>query len=78
MTTYKTTAKVGKNGKIVLENLPFEDGVRVEVTVETVSTVARPWPRPEHPMIGSVLRYDDPLEPACPPEEWEAVKESFG
>ena len=73
MKTHKTTAKVGKNSKIVLDNLPFTEGDEVAVTVQSAAKEGRPWPPPEHPMKGSVLRYDDPFEPACPPEEWEAL-----
>lgn len=75
MATYKTTAKVGKDGQVVLENLPFANGVEVEVTVESQAAIDRPWP-PEFPLEGSVIKYDDPLEPACPPEEWEAIRET--
>ena len=73
MTTHKITAKVGKDGRVVLHNVPFTEGSEVEVILRPASTEGRPWPPPQHPMKGSVLRYDDPFEPACPPEEWEAV-----
>ena len=77
MKTHKTMATVGKGGKVVLDNLPFAEGKRVEVTVHQTEPEERPWP-PEFPLEGSVIRYDDPFEPACPPEEWEAVKEALG
>lgn len=72
MKTHKTTAKVGKGGRVLIENLPYAEGVEVEVTVEAQTKGDRPWP-PEHPMRGSVIRYDDPFEPACPPEDWEGL-----
>ena len=72
MTTHKATTIVGKGGKIILEDLPFTEGVEVEVTLTTTSKDDRPWP-PEFPLEGSVIRYDDPFDPACPPEEWEAL-----
>ena len=72
MKTHKATAKVGKDGKIVLDNLPFAEGSEVEVTVRQVEGAERPWP-PEFPLLNSVIKYDDPFEPACPPEEWEAL-----
>ena len=99
MKTHKMMATVGKGGKVVLDNLPFAEGKRVEVTVHQtepeerpwppefplegtvikydpgiVTPEGRPWPPPEHPMKNSVIRYDDPLEPACLPEEWEALQ----
>ena len=29
---------------------------------------------PSESLVGSVLRYDDPIEPAAPAEEWEACR----
>lgn len=34
MRTYKTTAKGGKGGKVLIEHLPFDEGVEVEVIVQ--------------------------------------------
>ncbi len=28
----------------------------------------------DHPLEGTVLRYDDPFEPAVPAEDWEVLK----
>lgn len=75
MKTHKTTAKVEKGGKVVLENLPFAEGDQVEVAVRVTMPAERPWP-PEFPLKDSVIRYDEPFEPACPPEEWEAVRDA--
>ncbi len=75
MKPHKTTAKVGENGKVILDDLPFDEGDEVTVTVEPVKKEGRPWP-PEFPLRGSFLKYDDPFEPACPPEEWEALREA--
>ena len=77
MQTYQTFAKVGKNGELTLNALPFAEGAQVKITVREVETDSRPWP-PEFPLRGSVIKYDDPFGPACPPEEWEAVKEALG
>ncbi len=72
METHKTTAKVGKNGKVVLDNLPFAEGVKVEVTVHQVKSDERPWP-PEFPLEGAVIKYDERVDtpdsrPWPPPE----------
>lgn len=72
MKTYKTTAKVDQDGRIILDNLPFAIGSAVEVEVTAGEADERPWP-PEFPLQNSVIKYDDPFEPACPPEEWEAL-----
>ena len=34
MQTFETTAHVGPNGRLMLENLPFEDGQDVRVRIE--------------------------------------------
>lgn len=75
MKAHTTTVKMEPGGKIVLDNLPFAEGEEVEVTVQPAAKPGRPWP-PEFPLKGSVIRYDDPFEPACPPEEWEAIGEA--
>ena len=57
------------------------DGQSVVVTrhgkpVARLSPVAAKEPRPSiiGSMRGSVLRYDDPFEPAIAPEEWDALR----
>ena len=51
-------------------DVPFEPGTVVEVSLPKPAggRVAKP---PER-LRGTVLKYDDPLEPACDPDEWEA------
>ncbi len=51
-------------------------GKTVEFTVREESETASPlreagW---VNPLRGSVLRDDDPFEPAVPPNEWEAAR----
>ena len=42
MRTYKTTAKGGKGGKVLIEHLPFHEGVEVEVIDSATSSCVRP------------------------------------
>jgi len=64
-------ARVGENGTLVLEHLPFEPGQPVEVLV--VSSKA-PSSSPELTNLqGSVLEYHDPFEPVAD-ADWEALR----
>jgi hypothetical protein len=72
MDAVRIETKVKQNGRVVLDGLPFEEGQDVEVIVlESHKEAITPSP---NPLKGSVLRYDDPFEPAVPPEDWEAVR----
>ena len=70
MTSLQLHAVVEKDGSVILEGLPFKPGETLAITVETApcSNAER------YPLRGSVLRYDDPFEPAVPPEQWEALQ----
>ena len=65
-------ATVQEDGKVVVERLPFRAGERVEVTVagpnESHATPER------YPLRGTVIQYDDPFGPACPPEDWDMLR----
>lgn len=52
-------------------------GKQVEIIV--LSTDESPAPvktaaPPDNPLIGSVIEYSDPFEPAVPADEWEACR----
>ena len=59
------------NGRVVIDNLPFDDG---EVEVIVLDRNTKKLKNGENPLKGSVLRYDDPFGPACPPEDWEVLR----
>lgn len=63
--------KVLPNGTIVIEDLPFEAGDEVSVTIVKS---AKSDPENRYPLRGKVVRYDNPFDPVVPPEDWEAVK----
>ena len=72
MQAHRIETTVQPNGKIVLENLPFEAGKTVEIIVlETGGETKR---TPPNPLRGTLLKYEDPFEPAVPLEDWEALK----
>lgn len=66
-----------KDGTLVLSDLPFADGQHVQVVVaelqsEPIKRVSIAEVRAA--LKGGVERYDDPFEPAIPPETWEMLK----
>lgn len=72
MEAVRVKATVQQNGQIVLNDLPFEEGKRVEVIVlDTNREEVMPG---ANPLKGSVLRYDDPFEPAASIEDWEVLR----
>lgn len=79
MDTFKTTAKIAKNGTITLDHLPFEEGIEVEITVQVCAAPLELDPddlsRPalHNPLMGTVIWHTDPFEPAIPEEEWEML-----
>ena len=79
MDTFKTTAKVAKNGAVTLHGLSFAEGVEVEVTVQVCPARLELDPddlsRPalHNPLQGTLIRHIDPFAPAIPEEEWEML-----
>ena len=59
-----------ERGQLLLQNLPFQQGDEVEIIIleRSSSKIA------SDPLKGTVIHYDDPLEPATSPEDWEVLK----
>ena len=72
MEAVRIEATVQSNGRVILNDLPFEEGKQVEIIVLDTNG-KKPIPY-VNPLKGSVLRYDDPFEPACPIEDWEVLR----
>lgn len=67
MNAHKVEIILTENGTLTLQGLPFQAGESVEVTI--VSSQSKPTQQkdlPQNSMLleGTVLRYDDPFEPA--------------
>lgn len=76
MQAHKVETTIKANGTLLLEELPFGEGAAVEVIVlerPTEKVAARPE-EDKYPLRGTVYKYDDPFEPAVPPEDWEALR----
>jgi hypothetical protein len=72
MEALRIETTIQPHGRIVLNDLPFEVGKKVEIIVlDTNGSKSVPY---ENPLKGSVLRYDDPFEPATPLEDWEVLR----
>ncbi len=73
MEAHRVETIVQPRGRVVLENLPFEEGEKVEVIVlETREEAENTEDR--YPLRGTLYKYEDPFEPAVPVEDWEALK----
>jgi len=66
---HRVELTLSEDGRLCLEQLPFRAGQAVEVIV-----LLAPQQEPtEHPLRGTVLRYDGPTEPVVE-EEWDAAR----
>lgn len=70
MNAHRIETTVQPNGKIVLENLPFDEGEAVEIIV-LETQVKKGVER--NSLQGALLKYEDPFESVAI-EDWEALK----
>lgn len=83
---HELKAVIGANGSLNLHGLPFAEGEEVQVIVLDKSSseattgnddsVAADAANHKNlfPYHGLPYRYEDPFEPAAPPEEWEVYR----
>ncbi|MCZ8065259.1 MAG: hypothetical protein ACK5QJ_01395 [Microcystis sp.] len=76
MNTYKIQTVLTEDGTVLLKELPFQAGDAVEIIIleQSKTSLSSSQEKLIHSLKGSVLRYDDPFEPAIPPEDWEILK----
>jgi hypothetical protein len=61
-----------ENGKLTLQNLPFQQGDEVEIIIlERRSSNLESNPDSLH---GKVISYEYPFEPAVPIEDWDVLQ----
>lgn len=72
MEAVRVEAIVQPNGRIILDDLPFEEGKQVEIIVLNTNTNEAACG--SNPLKDSVLKYDDPFEPAAAIEDWEVLR----
>jgi hypothetical protein len=80
MNAYKVETVLTEDGTLLLQGLPFQAGDTVEVIVlerpscQQGETSTLSPGSDQYPLRGTVIRYDDPFEPAVPVEDWEALR----
>ena len=88
MNAHKVETVVSEDGALILKGLPFHVGDAVEVIIlersHRVSTkesssqiknaVIGESELNSYPLRGTVLHYEDPLEPAIPIEDWDVLQ----
>ena len=69
MNAHRIETVVGNNQTVILENLPFQEGERIEIIVleKKVENGC------SQSLRGTVIKYDAPFESAAV-EDWEALK----
>ncbi len=72
MNAHRLETALTENGKLSLQNLPFKKGDEVEVIIFKRSS-SKTTPD-SYPLRGTVIRYDDPFEPATLAEDWEVLQ----
>ena len=71
MRAHRAEATVQEDGTVALKDLPFHAGEQVEVII--LAPEAKPNMGNRYPLRNKVpYRFDEPFEPAVPPEDWEA------
>jgi hypothetical protein len=70
MQAHRIDTTIQPGGTLTVQGLPVPDGARVEVIVLVKSEPARS----AHPLRGTPYRFDEPLEPAVPVDEWESAR----
>lgn len=73
MSVFTRKATVDSSGILILKDLPVPPGTEVEVTV---SAHEEPYRRFKFSFIGAIDESNwDPFAPACPLEDWEALRD---
>lgn len=70
METHQIQKTVLPNGMIVIENLPFEVGEKVNIKIVKSEDVD---PHNLYPLRGTPYRYDDPFSPLISLDDWEPM-----
>ena len=71
METLRVEKIIQSNGTVVLENLPFDEGEKVEIIISKSGAESE---KGRYPLRGTVYKYENPFESVVPTEDWEALK----
>ena len=73
MEAIRVETTVQPNGRVIVENLPFDEGDKVEIIISEAKDETNKLENP-YPLRGTPYKFDDPFEPATPLKDWEALK----
>ncbi len=71
MSAHHTTAVVREDGCVVLDQVPFQSGDKVDVLV--YKSKRSEGKQARYPLHGTPVRFDHPTAPVCE-EDWESAK----
>lgn len=75
MTAHRLIVQVDSKNGILLQNLPFKAGQRVEVIVLPEENSASSEDKKNNfSLYGTLLKYDQPFDSATDSSDWEALK----
>ena len=69
METFKTVTTIKKNHKIEIENVPFENGMEVEIEV----SLNKKNENKNYILRDKLIKYEDPYKPVAE-DDWEVLK----
>lgn len=70
MQAHRIETIIQAGGTLALQGLPVADGAQVEIII-----LVKEEPRAKaYPLRGTPYRFEDPTEPAVPPDDWEALR----
>lgn len=71
METHRIEKVIQTNGTIFLDNLPFDEGEKVEIIILKRNSTDE---KRLYPLRGTNYRYENPFESVVAPEDWEVLK----
>lgn len=69
MNSHRIKTALTENGKLLLQNLPFEQGDEIEVIIKKSKSSTQ---SDLDTLKNTVVAYREPFEPVISPEEWNA------
>lgn len=71
MLVHRIEAIINQDKTLMLENLPFHSGEKVEVII--LSRPLREAGQNQYPLRGTTIQYTDPTEPVAQ-DDWEVLR----
>ena len=68
MEIHQIKKEILPNGTIVIDDLPFEVGEKVKITIEKAPKIDA---NDRYPLRGTPYSYEDPFSPLLDPKDWK-------